>query len=90
MLDECLISVGGGLLGGGLGTTFLSAHGSKLEVIKWSVCRTMVGIPVGETDVTDPVQEDVMCDGKEPWKLWGRRAVAATIMEFWTMKGCVV
>ena len=50
----------------------------------------MVGIPVGETDVTDPVQEDVMCDGKEPWKLWGRGAVAATIMEFWTMKGCVV
>ena len=44
VLDACLISGGGGLLGGGLGTSCVSTHGSKLGVSEGSICGTMVGI----------------------------------------------
>ena len=65
----------------------MSAHGSKLGVSEGYVSRNMVGITAGETDVSDLVQEYLMCDGKEPVKLLGRGAVAATIIEFCTMEG---
>ena len=42
VLDECLRSGGGGLLSGGLGTSFVSAHGSKLGVSEVSVGRTLL------------------------------------------------
>ena len=56
MLDE--------LLSGGLGTSFVSAHGSKLGVSEVSVGRTLVGITGEETDVASLLQEDVMCNSK--------------------------
>ena len=36
------------------------------------------------------VQEDFMCDGKEPVEVWGGGDSATTIMEFWTMEGYAV
>ena len=44
VLDGCLRSVGVGLIGGVLGTTFVSSHGSKLGVSEGSVVGTLVFI----------------------------------------------
>ena len=44
MLYTCLRSGGGGILGGGLGTSFVSAHVSEHGVRKGSVGSTLVGI----------------------------------------------
>ena len=85
--NKCLRSGGGGLIVGGLGTSFVSMHGSKLGVIKVYARGTLVGISVGETDVSALGQEDVMCYGKEPDEIWGGGAGVATIMSFWTMGG---
>ena len=49
--NNCLRPRGGGLLGGGLGTYFVSRHGSKLGVSGGSVVRTLVGISGWETGV---------------------------------------
>ena len=46
-----LISGGGGLLGGVLGTSFVYALGIILEVKTWSRGGTLVGLEVGEKDV---------------------------------------
>ena len=56
MLDVCLRSGGGVLLGGGLGTYFVSANGSKPVVSKGSVGGSMVGITGGETYVATLTQ----------------------------------
>ena len=74
MWNNFLRSRGGGLLGGGLGTSFVSMHGRKLVIKKLYVGSTMVGISGGETVVALMGQTYVMCDGKEPaevrgWKL---------------------
>ena len=82
MLDVCLISEGGGLLGGGMRKSFVYAHVNKLGVSEGSVGGILVAITGGETDVTAMYQEDMMCNGKEPLKLRGGEDVAATIMEF--------
>ena len=60
MFNLCLRSGGGGLLGGGLGTYFVSVHGSKLGVSEGSVGKTMVGLSREDTGVVLLVQEDVM------------------------------
>ena len=52
MWNECLSSGGGGLIGGLLGTSFVSSNGSKLEVIKCYVVSTIVGLAVRKTDVS--------------------------------------
>ena len=62
--NTCLISGGGGLLGGGLGTSFVSAHGSTFGIREGSVGRNMVGLTVGETYLEVLVKEYVMCDDK--------------------------
>ena len=79
-------SGGGGILGEGLGTSFVSVHGSKIIVSKGSVCKNLVDITGGDTDMSALVEEDVTCNGKEPVKLWGGGAAATNIMEFWTME----
>ena len=53
-------SRGGGLLGGGVGTSFVSVSGSKLGVIKGYVGGTMVGIEGGNNYFSVLRQEDVM------------------------------
>ena len=87
MWNVYLSSGGGEIPGGGLGTSFLSTHGSKIGVKKCYICGTMVGIAVGYTVVEVLVKEYFICDVKEPVELWGGGAGAATIMEFWTMEG---
>ena len=47
VLDVCMRSGSGGLIGGGLGTSFVSAHGSKIGLSKGSICGTIVGITGG-------------------------------------------
>ena len=47
MFNKCLRSGCGGLIGGGLGTSFESTYGSKLGVIEGSVVRNMVGLAGG-------------------------------------------
>ena len=49
--NACLRSGGGGILGGGLETSFVSAHGSKLGVSKGYVGDTMIGLSVGDRHV---------------------------------------
>ena len=44
MCNAVMRSGGGGLLGGGLGASIVSAHGSKIGVSEGSVCGTMVGL----------------------------------------------
>ena len=56
MLDVCMISRGGGILGEGLGKSFVSAHGIKLRVKKGYVRGTLVGITGGDTDVAALLQ----------------------------------
>ena len=63
-MNTCLRAGGGGLLVGGLGTYFVSAHGIKLGVSKGPIDRTLVGLEGGETYVAALVQECVMCNGK--------------------------
>ena len=60
VLDVCLRSGGGLLLGGGLVTSFVSPHGNKLEVSEGFVRGTLVGITGGETDVAGMFQGDMM------------------------------
>ena len=43
MWNNCMGSGGDEILGGGLGTSFVSTHVIKLGVRKGSVCGTMVG-----------------------------------------------
>ena len=68
-------------------TSFVSMHGSKLILIKGSICGNLVSIPGRDTDVSDMFQEYLMCNGKEPMKLHRGGAFYATVMEFWTMEG---
>ena len=49
--NTCLRSVGGGLLGVGLGTSFVSMHGSKLGLSKGVVDRNMVVLRGGKKDL---------------------------------------
>ena len=65
-----------------MGTSFLYTHGSKLVLSERCEDRTLFGISGGDTGVSVLVQEDVMCDGKEPLKVWGGGAGAVTIMDF--------
>ena len=51
MCNTCMMSGGGGLIGGGMGTSFGSMHGSKLGVSERYVGGNMVGIPGRETGV---------------------------------------
>ena len=44
VLNVCLISLSGGLLGGVMRTSFVSAHESKLGVFEGYIVRTLVGI----------------------------------------------
>ena len=55
-----------GLVGVGLITSFVSALGIEIGVIKEYVGSTLVALPRGETYVVALVQEDVMYDSKEP------------------------
>ena len=66
MWNTCLRSGGGGIIGVGLGNSFVCAHGSKIGVSKGSVGRTIVGLAGGEKYLTAMGQEYVMYDGKKP------------------------
>ena len=44
VLNVCLISLSGGLLGGRMGTSFVSAHESKIVVFEGYIVRNLVGI----------------------------------------------
>ena len=85
-----LKSEGGGLVRSVLITSFMSAHGIKIGLIKGYVGGTLVGISGGKKYVTAMVQEDVMYDDKEPVGLRGGGYGAATIMEFCNMEGYAV
>ena len=61
----CLRSGGGGILGGGLVTSFVSVHGSKIGVSEGYVGGTLVRIVGGDTGVVLLLQEGDMFDGKE-------------------------
>ena len=52
------------MLGGGLGTSFVSVHGIKLVVSKWYVGGTLFGLSGGDIYVEVLGREDVMYDGK--------------------------
>ena len=90
MWNKCLRSGGSGIIRGGLGTSFVSADGSILVVIKGSVVWTMVGISGGEIDVAYLGQDHVIGDLKEPEEGRVGGAGAATIMECRTMEGHAV
>ena len=64
MWNNCMGSGGDEILGGGLGTSFVSAHGSTFGIREGSVGRNMVGLTVGETYLEVLVKEYVMCDDK--------------------------
>ena len=70
-----------------MGNYFVSVIGSKIGVIKGYVGGTLIVIEVGEIYVVALGQEDVMCDNKEPVKVWWGGAGATVIMECWTMEG---
>ena len=70
-----LRSRSGGLIGGGLGTSFVSIHGSKLVLSKVSVGRTEVGLSGGETVLAVMGQTYVICDGKESAEVRGGELV---------------
>ena len=71
MCNACLRSGGGGLLGGVLGTSFVSARESKIGVNEGHILWTLFSLIVGDTYVAALEQEDVMCNGKEPVEVWG-------------------
>ena len=56
--------MGGGLISRRLGTSFLSAIGSKLVLIKWYVGGTICGILGVVADVSVLLKEDVMSNAK--------------------------
>ena len=56
MWNTCLRSGDGGLFGGGMGNSFVSAHGSKIGVIDRSVGDNLVSISGGEIYVSDQGQ----------------------------------
>ena len=56
LLNTCLRSGDGGLFGGGMGNSFVSAHGSKIGVIDRSVGDNLVSISGGEIYVSDQGQ----------------------------------
>ena len=85
-----LKSVSGRLIGGGIGTSFMSAHESKLGVSRGYVGSTLVGIVQRETYMLALGEKDVMCNGKEPVEDQGGGTGAANIMEFWIMLICAV
>ena len=60
MRNKCLRSGGGGILGGGMGTSFVYMHGSKLGISEGYVGRNMVGLAVRETYVAALGQGDVL------------------------------
>ena len=80
-------SGGDGLIGVGLGTSFVLVLGSKIGLSGRSVGRNLVGLEGGEIEVESLGQEDVICNVKKPVEVRGGGASAATIMEFWTMEG---
>ena len=73
-------SGGGGLLGEGLGTSFVSVNGSKLEVSEGSEGRNLVVLVGGKTSVAVLDQEVVIYNGKYSSEVQGGRAGAATII----------
>ena len=56
MWSKCLRSGGNIIIGGGLRTSFMSAHGIKIGGSKGSAGGALVGIAGGETSVTVPGQ----------------------------------
>ena len=58
--NTCLRSEGGVILCGGLGTSFVSVYGSKLEVSKGYLGGTLVDISGGDTGVAGLGQEYLM------------------------------
>ena len=63
MCNTCLISGGGGLLGRGMGTSFVYALGSKLGLNKGYIGVTMVSLSGGKTHVEVLGKEDLMNNG---------------------------
>ena len=90
MWSTCLRSGGGGILGGGLGTSFVSVHGDKLGVSEGAVDGNMVGLAGRDTGVAVLGQEYVLFYGKEPVEVREGGSGAATIMDFWTLEGYAV
>ena len=85
--STCLRSGGGGILGGGLGTSFVSVHGDKLGVSEGAVDGNMVGLAGRDTGVAVLGQEYVLFYGKEPVEVREVKYGTATIMGFWTLEG---